>query len=299
MADKKQSGDEQRPERPSEPESTPIASSINTREEADASRAVFPPQPPGSPGGPPFKVDASVALSKAFVAPTDDAALWGAIRNRTAAIRGDRYSDFVTNVLCGEKPAGTAVCLEKDDRYQIDDVFKKDPNSIELSIEAKRRELLGSTSGYGVDAYNLLKYATQAFLLLEAGVVITNPRLSTDPTEELNDPVPGEASRLNENGDLSFAELETRLGTFLGNAPLPYIKRIVAALGAEPEVGSPFCQNLLTSRFTCPSMLELIWSYWHEEGMLVQTMNAICMRFQNRRGPAQRDPLANLEIDAL
>jgi hypothetical protein len=46
-------------------------------------------------------------------------------------------------------------------------------------------------------------------------------------------------------------------------------------------------------------MLELIWSYWHEEGMLVQTMNAIALRFQNRRGPADRDPLANLEIDSL
>lgn len=33
--------------------------------------------------------------------------------------------------------------------------------------------------------------------------------------------------------------------------------------------------------------------------MLVQTMNAICMRFQNRRGPFERDPLANLEIDPL
>ncbi len=31
----------------------------------------------------------------------------------------------------------------------------------------------------------------------------------------------------------------------------------------------------------------------------MQTMNAICMRFQNRRGPFERDPLANLEIDPL
>ena len=31
----------------------------------------------------------------------------------------------------------------------------------------------------------------------------------------------------------------------------------------------------------------------------MQTMNAICMRFQNRRGPAESDPLANLEIDPL
>ena len=29
--------------------------------------------------------------------------------------------------------------------------------------------------------------------------------------------------------------------------------------------------------------MELIWSYWHEEGMLAQTLNAILARFQNRR----------------
>ena len=33
--------------------------------------------------------------------------------------------------------------------------------------------------------------------------------------------------------------------------------------------------------------------------MLVQTMNAISLRFQNRRGPAEVDPLAELAIDPL
>jgi hypothetical protein len=46
-------------------------------------------------------------------------------------------------------------------------------------------------------------------------------------------------------------------------------------------------------------MIELIWSFWKEQGMLVQTMNAIALRFQNKRGPSDRDPLANLEIDPL
>lgn len=45
--------------------------------------------------------------------------------------------------------------------------------------------------------------------------------------------------------------------------------------------------------------VELIWSYWHEEGMLVQTMKAISRRFQNRHAPGSRDPLASLEIDPL
>lgn len=46
-------------------------------------------------------------------------------------------------------------------------------------------------------------------------------------------------------------------------------------------------------------MIELIWSYWMEELGLVQTMNAISLRFQNvkkRQGP---DPLANLALDSL
>jgi len=46
-------------------------------------------------------------------------------------------------------------------------------------------------------------------------------------------------------------------------------------------------------------MLELSWSFWEEQGMLVQTMNAIALRFQNKRGPSDHDPLANLELDPL
>ena len=45
--------------------------------------------------------------------------------------------------------------------------------------------------------------------------------------------------------------------------------------------------------------MELIWSYWHEEGMLVQTLNAILARFQNRRLRDGADPLARFELDPL
>ena len=51
---------------------------------------------------------------------------------------------------------------------------------------------------------------------------------------------------------------------------------------------------------SAPCLLELIWSYWHEEGMLVQSVNAIAMRFQNRKWSATgNDPLASLELDPL
>lgn len=44
--------------------------------------------------------------------------------------------------------------------------------------------------------------------------------------------------------------------------------------------------------------VELIWNYWLEEGMLVQTLNVILARFQNRRLPG-RDPLARFDITPL
>ena len=47
-----------------------------------------------------------------------------------------------------------------------------------------------------------------------------------------------------------------------------------------------------------PQLVELIWSYWLEEGRLAETMSAISLRFQNRRR-AGHDPLAELKIDVL
>ena len=237
----------------------------------------------------PFNVNAKTSLTRADVVITSDAALWAAIRNRTDAIRGDRYENFISRVLCDDESTGHAACLEDQPGYV---------QPIDTALSNKRKELLGAMAGYGVDAYNLLKYATQAFLLLEAGVVVRPPLNLLDTAEDTDPIFDGEESRIGESA--TFEDLKKRLSCFLGSpaGPLPYLDRIVAALGVS-EIKSPFCEAVLTHRFSCPSMLELIWSYWHEEGMLVQTMNAICMRFQNKRGPGERDPLANLELDPL
>lgn len=85
---------------------------------------------------------------------------------------------------------------------------------------------------------------------------------------------------------------------------LPYLEFIKRKLKdvpvVEPKAGDWFdiCLGILRGKLTQPCFLELIWSYWHEEGMLVQSMNAISQRFQNVRG-ARGNPLAQLEIDPL
>src|SRR6185436_4216780 len=115
---------------------------------------------PGSPGGPPFQVAGKITLTRSEVALTDDHALWSAIRNRTEAIRGDRYIDFIDRVLCHPGETGPPVCNPGTEATPTNRVTGP-PRDIGASIETRRGDLFAA-SGYGVDAYNLLKLATQA-----------------------------------------------------------------------------------------------------------------------------------------
>jgi hypothetical protein len=157
----------------------------------------------------------------------------------------------------------------------------------------------------GTDAYTLLRLATEAFLLFEAGLVfvpdeqpdspLRPPPLEPDPMQE--------SERLGH--EVSRAGIIRRLDEyFAGKVTLPYLNRILFALtGIEAEAatdaGLDRFERVLEARLHNPSMIELIWSYWHEESMLVQSMNAIALRFQNLRTGGARDPLANLELDTL
>jgi hypothetical protein len=81
---------------------------------------------------------------------------------------------------------------------------------------------------------------------------------------------------------------------------LPFMRRLRQNLRGVVMKGSvgDDCSGVLRWKLECPPFLELIWSYWMEQGMLVQGINAVAMRFQNqRRGPA--DPLSRLDITWL
>ncbi len=254
----------------------------------------------GGPPRPPLRV----SLTRPDVAQTPDQVLWAAIRNRTEAIGFDNYRFFIDRVLGVEDtPGGSLEPAEAADTAPSVD----GPSLGEISapsIYDRKGDLLAAPSVYGVDAYNMLKAATQAFLLCEAGVAVKPPRNPStgEPDIDPNGTVPGEEGRLGEN--VNFNEIRCRLNDYLGStlpggARLPYLRRIVDALVSTNAQQLHYCEQLLLNRFSSPSLLELIWSYWNEEGMLVQTMNAICLRFQNKRGPVENDPLANLELDAL
>jgi hypothetical protein len=239
--------------------------------------------------------------------PTVKQAFWVAIRNRTDALGFQRYSQFINRLLCSTErdDGGHGRCTPKDLRSKdskCDNVLHGEYG--EPSLAERRDELGARPTLYGMDAYQVLVLATQAFVVFEAGVVISAVRQSHDNDVPGMDGLEG---RIDRDVDLTVIrnELEQYLGasTSSGRSGLPYLKQIVNTLVTVDSNGGveqvpPWCRGILTNRFSCPSMLELIWSYWHEEGMLVQSVNALSLRFQNRR-IGDRDPLAQLEIDAL
>jgi hypothetical protein len=107
---------------------------------------------------------------------TDDKILWTAIRNRTEAIGFEHYFKLIDQVLCGEEYGGTGACKEE-----------RSTNLVDLGsppISDRKTDLLNDyPSIYGVDAYNLFKLTTQAFLLFETGVVIKPSRV-LKPTDK-------------------------------------------------------------------------------------------------------------------
>ena len=147
---------------------------------------------------------------------------------------------------------------------------------------------------HGVGAYQLLKTATEVFLLMQCGVRIEGGRYEHHRLFNRE----AESARLGEFVTLDF--VQAKLREYLGTPPhLPYITRVVEAAFPEYLRDGVFCDRVISTRLNEPCLLELIWSYWHEEGMLVQTMNAVTRRFQNVRAPGERDPLLHLEIDPL
>jgi hypothetical protein len=145
----------------------------------------------------------------------------------------------------------------------------------------------------GVDQYRQLRVAAEVFLLTSCGVILPK---EVDGSER---------ERLGVPETFGIGELKQRFQEFKARSDLQYLELLADRLGQPrraQDVNDPklyACINeVATMKLQCPCLIELIWSYWLEEGMQVQAINAIGLRFQNRRIPG-RDGLARLHVDPL
>jgi hypothetical protein len=247
----------------------------------------------GGLGGP-----VSVDLQRAPIVDTPDLPLWSVIRSSTHRLSFNRFERWMDHIFCNpEGPRETFTLYVK--------------NSLPFS---------------DMVSYKALKIAAEAFLLTHCGVRWTIGELSNKSS--FGNAFAGTLQDIRFD-HLSEEERDERMGLDAGDTAnelwsrylvpleddcdddgtpaetLPYLALIRrnlpewrVDLRAEAEEQIELCDTIMGRKFTSPCFLELLWSYWHEEGMLVQTMNAVAMRFQNRSsGP--HDPLAGLAIDPL
>ena len=227
----------------------------------------------------------TVALRRSNVELTDDVALWLIIRYATDALSFQNYQRFMNLLLCRKDLVRT----------------EGDELGAGMFIDLLDERFLPFND---TDAYRYLKVATEAFLMVSAGISMEDPLFLNDLRK-----------RLGTSGDpaaLWQGYLQLANGTEVSTLPyLDLIRRKLADLPIKTDVfaalrerrrglGFPEeCFGILREKLTRPLFIELIWSYWHEEGMLVQSLNAISRRFQNVRAPGANDPLAAVEIDPL
>ena len=158
-----------------------------------------------------------VALQRPATVRTRDQAFWSLICSCTAQVSAARYADFIERVLCPE---------------EANFVGRRSVIINRLSRDA--RDVQAFT--YGVGAYELLKTATQIFLLLECGGCHAEIK-HLDIDDEL--------ARFGE--PVTLEELRQLLSRYLRSGQLPYIDRVVhtAFRGEKPSTAcsAPACSH--------------------------------------------------------
>ena len=229
----------------------------------------------------------AVTLRRASAPPTSDQALWVAIRNATNALSFANYSRFIEAVMC-DRP---------------DEAFHRiEGRGLGHKLrKVKRRTALPFPN---VDRYRLLKAATEVFMMTHCGV---------DLDEFSGVDLDEESRRLNRRVD--HEDLATQMRLYLAQVPggegefldvLPYLGLIrrqlgdVAVVHDDSDDAAQVCYGILADKLTHPCFLELIHTYWLDEGRVPHTLNAVMWRFQNRTSARHRhDPLASLNVDPL
>jgi hypothetical protein len=258
-----------------------------------------------------------VSLARTPHALTNDVALWAVIRNSCTNLSFKNYTRFIDDVMC----AGTFNEIREaragappDDDGDVDS-----PNDLgdsrfdnrvldryEHVTQQKARERpLPFT---GADRYALLKAATEVYVMAMCGVNLDHTEFTRIIHSVRRDQeLVGTGLDLNQitaqMWDAYLDHIKVEKGAPYRTLPyygliLQKLRDVTIDTDKEHRLLTSSCADILQKKLTRPCFMELIWSYWHEEGMLVQTMQAIMLRFQNATTQA-RDPLAHMEIDPL
>ena len=256
--------------------------------------------------------DEGISLKSTTYERTPDLPLWVSILNSSERMSFDSYSQYMDLIFCGENENNEG--LERKDRFQNG-----------MRRLSNRRFLPFSDT----DSYRVLKAATEAFVMVNCEVAFSpssgdNTLFPENETMRLIQQRGFNVSGLNDQNP-AFDTIWNNYLKPLGNdqRTLPYlfvvrnklrdlplksmtiediINRVSGSShndNSELDLAQNVCVGLISERLTQSCFLELIWSYWHEESMMIQGLNAITRRFQNIRSQKQLDPLAGMEIDPL
>jgi hypothetical protein len=237
--------------------------------------------------------EVTVTMKRTSVPPTADQALWAVIRNSTNRLGFQNYSRFMDRVMCDARSSGGE---------GVDSHRGREGERAEFERVARRMRLPFPN----VEAYRLLKVATEVFMMLHCGIEPDFTHLD----------LAAESRRFGRT--LAQDDIQSFWANYLKRVyvdddysdsieVLPYLELVRLKLQDIPLTGAGFadddaetCYGILADKLSKPCFLELIWSYWHEKGMMTQALNAVTWRFQNRTNHAAgRDPLRALEIDPL
>lgn len=256
----------------------------------------------------------AVTLTRSAHQITPEVALWIAIRNSCRQLDFANYKRFIDDVMT----MGSMQRKVLDGGVENSDVLHDQDRSVlrgyrdavgdsQVRVDGNGDPLYSLLPFTGSDRYALLKAATEVFVMAKCGVNLDNAhfaqlvhRVSRDVEVEGNGIDLSQVTPRLWNAYLDKTDLPGGK-----DKTLPYYGLILdkikdASLEAVPNQRelTAAAYRILRQKLVMPCFLELIWNYWHEEGMLMQTINAILLRFQNVR-TSDRDPLANMEIDPL
>ena len=250
-------------------------------------RSPEPPSPGDSPPAPGlFPIPLPVAMARTKEAATPDVHLWKVIQDRCNALSFNNYKTFMDRVMCDQSSDDRPADLG-DDRI--------------AELRARLRRVHGV---HGRDAYELLRLGTEEFLTQQSRLL--SDAFLQDPDGLTAGPASAQKrdQLARELRDKYLVDLSEQIP---GNDSLPLFAAIRQGMGELPIKGlhtlalgtDANCYGILPSQLMSPCLIELIHDYWLEQAGLWKTMNAISLRFQNKRSPRIKNALDRMAISPL